>query len=86
MIALRERPCAVGARAHAAVHLGGDDDLVARGHREQRPAGDLFAGAGRVDVGGVEEVDAGVERLPEERLGALLDRASSGWLPRSGSP
>ena len=34
---------------------------------EQRPADDLLAGAVGIDVGGVEEVDAEVERLLDER-------------------
>jgi hypothetical protein len=55
------------ARVHAAVHLGGDHHLVAARVVEQRLADDLLAGAVGVDVGGVEEVDAEVERLPDER-------------------
>ena len=37
-------------------------------HRSQRAAGDFLAHAERVHVGRVEEVDAAVEREPEERL------------------
>src|SRR5690606_25426057 len=59
--------------AHLAMHLGGDHHLVAR-HAEmlQRPAGDLLADAQRIDVGGVEEIDAGVERRLDERAGLGL--------------
>src|SRR5690606_17615894 len=49
----------VGVGPHGPVELGGDHQVVA-------PAGDglaqdLLGLAGRVDVGGVDEVDAGVE-------------------------
>ena len=59
---LRDSPLVVGVVAHLAVNLGGDDDLVAAGEIAQRTAGDLLADAQRVDVGGVEEVDAQVKR------------------------
>ena len=58
---------AVRPLAHAAVDLGRDHHLVAPREVEQRAADDLFAGAVRIDVGGVEEVDAEVERLLDER-------------------
>ena len=44
-------------------------------HRAQRAAGDLLAHAERVHVGGVEEVDAVLERVAEERLRRRLRRA-----------
>ena len=42
----------------APADLGRDDDVVAPREVPQRAAGDLLAGAGGVDVGRVEEVDA----------------------------
>ena len=70
---LAGQPDAVRPLAHRTVHLRRDDDLVAV-HAEilQRPAEELLAGPPGVDVGGVEEVDAGVERLLEERARRLL--------------
>jgi hypothetical protein len=64
---LARQPALVRAAAHDAMHLGGDHDFIARGERAQRPARDLFADADRIDVGGVEEVDAGLEGLADER-------------------
>ena len=46
---------------HRAVDLGRHDDIVARGHLAQPPAGNLLADAVRVDVGRIEEVDPGFE-------------------------
>jgi hypothetical protein len=66
------------------VHLGRDDHLLARHHREQRRPGDLFAAARGVDVGGVEEVDAEIERLTKERHRVVaIERpglVAPGWL------
>jgi hypothetical protein len=81
---------AVGALMHLAVDLGGDHHLVAPGEVGQRVAEDLLAGAGRVDVGGVEEVDALLERAPDEPA-ALLGRqrprvSSPGGLPEAHAP
>ena len=59
---------AVGVVAHDAVELGGDDGVFAFGVGFEEAAEELFAGAGGVDVGGVEEVDAEVEGLLEEGL------------------
>ena len=82
---LARQPGAVRARAHPAVDLGGDHDFVAPREVGQRTADDLLAGAVRVDVGGVEEVDAQVERrLMKGRL--LSSPSDHGWVPRSGSP
>ena len=60
---------AVRVGPHAAVDLGGEHDRIARGHFLEQLADDFFAGAIGVDVGGVEEVDAGVERLLDEGPG-----------------
>src|SRR5690606_11888862 len=57
----------VGRLAHAAMHLGGYDQVVAVTELAQQLADDLLAGAIRVHVGGVEEVDAGVERRLQDR-------------------
>ena len=58
---------AVRARPHPAVHLGGEHDLVPAGEFPQRTPGDLLAGPVAVDVGAIEEVDAGLDRPPDER-------------------
>ena len=63
---------AVRSRPHPAVHLGGEHDLLAAGEVAQRAAGDLLAAAAGVDVGGVEEVDARLEGVPDERPGRVL--------------
>ncbi len=46
--------------AHLVEELGGEHDVVAPAL--ERPADDLLALAAAVDVGGVDEVDAGIER------------------------
>src|SRR5207248_5034849 len=62
----------VGAGAHPAVHLGGKHDLVPIGVLGERAADDLLTGAVRVHVGGVEEVDAGLHRAPDEGPAGFL--------------
>ena len=57
----REFPTLVRVLAHLPVHLGGEEDVVAAAAGE-RLADDLLRLAARVDVGGVDEVDPGVER------------------------
>ena len=63
---LARQAALVRAAAHCAVDLGRDHDLVARGERTQRPARDLLAHADRIDIGGVEEVDAGFISLSDQ--------------------
>ena len=58
--------------AHAAEDLGGQHHLLQLGVLPQGLAGDLFAHAHRVHVGGVEEVDAGLDGLAEEGHGRLF--------------
>jgi hypothetical protein len=55
----------VGVLAHRAVHLGGEHHVVAAAPG-QRLADDHLRLAARVDVGGVHEVDAGVERAVDD--------------------
>ena len=55
----------VGVVAHRAVDLGGQHDVVAPA-AGQRLADDLLGLAARVHVGGVDEVDAGVERAMDD--------------------
>ena len=53
---------AVGVLRHGKASLGGDHHLVAHAGPGGKPlADDLLAGAAGVDVGGVDEVAAGVE-------------------------
>ena len=55
----------VGVLAHRVVELGGEDDVVAAAAGE-RLADDLLGLALPVDVGGVDEVDPGVERRVDD--------------------
>ena len=54
----------VGVLAHRHEELGGEHDVVAAAL--ERLADDLFGLAGRVDVGGVDEVDPGVQRAVDD--------------------
>src|SRR5208283_2429151 len=54
------------ARTHRPPDLGRDDQVFPPRQVPQRPARDLLAGAQRVDVGRVEEVDAELEGALEE--------------------
>jgi hypothetical protein len=58
---------AVGAGPHAVEHLGGEHDLVAPGEVPDRAADDLLGGAVGIGVGRVEEIDAEVDRLLDQR-------------------
>ena len=51
--------------AHRAVHLRGEHDVVAPPARQRLPD-DLLGLPARVDVGGVDEVDARVERAVDD--------------------
>ena len=56
-----------------AVHLRRDDVLLARAEQPlQHAPGDHLALAAVVDVGGVEEDDAALDRPPDDRLGLVL--------------
>ena len=70
---LRVAPALVRARPGLAEGLGGDDDAVAR-HLQvlQRLAGDLLRAAAGVHVGGVDEVDAGVDRAADDAFRVAL--------------
>ena len=63
----------VGPCPHRAEPLGRDHHVLPR-HLEiaQRLAGHLLGNALGIDVGGVEEIDPGVERPADETLGVLL--------------
>ena len=65
----REAPRVFGPGAVSPNDLGRDDHVLAR-HLQilQRLAGDLLRHAPGVHVGGVDEVDAGVNRLAHEAL------------------
>jgi len=73
----RDRPTEIHAGAGAAAHLGGDDHVFATDLQiAQSLAEHDLRSAFRIDVGGVDEVDAGGERaLDQRRRALLLDRA-----------
>ena len=58
---------AVGLVAHQSLHLGGDDDGFAPGVGLEKPADDRFAVAAGVDVRGIEEINAEIKSLAQER-------------------
>jgi hypothetical protein len=59
-------------RSHPVVDLGRQHEIGAVGVLRQGAAEDLLAGTSRVDVGGVEEVDARFQRAADERAGGGL--------------
>jgi len=61
-------PGVVGAVAHRHARLCGDEDAVAASL--ERLADELLGQAGRVDVGGVDQVDARVEAAVDLAAGA----------------
>ena len=76
LLALADDPSArVAARvrvfAHRRVELGGEHDVVAPA-AGQRLADDAFGLTRRVDVGGIDEVDAGVEGGVDDRHAVVL--------------
>jgi len=83
---LARKPRVVRSRSHRSHHLGGDErgvTILARG--QPLPEHDLGLAAGiaggpaRIDVGGVDEVAAGLEVGVEDRLrGFLVRRPSEG--------
>src|SRR4051794_5346927 len=69
---LARQPGTVWARAHAVINLGRDDDFLAAREIADRAAEYLLALAERVAVGGIEEIDAGLDGAPEERAAFFL--------------
>ena len=57
---------------HAIEHLGCQNDLVAPREIPDRPADNLFRCSVRINVGGVEKIDAKFERLLDQRAARLL--------------
>ncbi len=84
---LAREAAVVGRVAHGVEDLGGNHQLFAAGlELAQQLAGDALALAERVDVGGIEEVDAGFDGAADEGLAPLLLRAptrASSWRRRS---
>src|SRR5581483_6028401 len=66
---------AIGPGPHAAIDLGGDNDLVAPREVLDGAAEAFFAVAERIAVRGVEEIDPGFERLLDERPALLFAEA-----------
>src|SRR6516162_7671036 len=52
---------AIWAWSHGAAYLGRDDNVIARRHLAEPASGYLFAATDRVNVGCIEEIDAGFE-------------------------
>ena len=76
-------PVIVRTRPHARDRLGGEYDLVASPARGQDVAHDGFGQAATVDIGGVDEVDPGVERFADDlRPGLLILRHADVLVPR----
>ena len=68
---------------HHAIGLGGDHQFIAREPQlPDRLAGDGFRLTQPIDIGCVEEVDAGVESLLDQRGGGFL-RQSADHLPQA---
>src|SRR4029077_19650805 len=76
---VRGGPAVARPFAHLAVDLGGEDDALAPAAALGEPAAhdllrDALAGLPSVDVRGIEEVDAGIERPVHEREAVRLAR------------
>src|SRR6185295_13397367 len=69
---LARQPGAVRTGSHATVHLCGDHNLFAAREFGERAADDLLRGAVGIDVGGIEEVDAGLDGLADDRPAVFL--------------
>src|SRR3954447_14300252 len=65
----------IGSRSHPAIHLGGDDHLIALREVLDRSAEDLLAIPERIAVRRVEEIDTGFERTLDKRAALLLAEA-----------
>jgi hypothetical protein len=69
---LARQPSIVRSWPHRVEHLGGDDDVVAAGEVPDGAAGDLLGDAERIHVGGVDEVDAELDRTLDDRPAAIF--------------
>src|SRR5262249_50482559 len=63
---------AIGAGAHSVKDLGGNDHLLASREILERAAENLFALADGIAIRGIEEIDAGFQRLLNERAALFL--------------
>ena len=75
---LARQPGPVRPVPHPTMHLGGDDQLVPVPVLGQGATDDLLARPGGVDVRRVEEVDAGLDRRPDQRPTLRPRSASTG--------
>ena len=69
---LARESASIGMPTHRAVHLGGEHDLLAPCKIGERATDDLFARAIGIDVGRIEEIDALLDRLLDERPARLF--------------
>jgi len=69
---LAGEPATVLARGHRHADLGGHDELVTGEEPGEQATGGHLRRATRVDVGGVEERDAALDRGAHDRLGGVL--------------
>ena len=69
---LARQPAVVRVVAHRVEQFRRDDDGVAVGEVADRAAENLLGDAARIHVGGVEEVDAALERALEERAAGFF--------------
>jgi hypothetical protein len=66
-------PARVGTLARLAEYFGRDQHLFARDLEVlQGLAGDLLGQAVRIDIRGIDEIDAGVDRLPDQAFSVAL--------------
>ena len=56
-----------GVLTHRVEHLGGEHQALTRSHLEEVAADHFFVTTGGIPVGHVEEIDAEVERPPQDR-------------------
>jgi hypothetical protein len=70
---------AVRPRPHPAIDLGREHDVLAADEILQRAADDFLRRAVRIDIGGVEEIDAELERLLDQRATFFLIERPRMW-------
>jgi len=77
MIQRRALPCWVGVLAHRVVELGGEDHVIPPAAPE-RLADNLLGLALPIDIGGVKEVDPGIERSVDDPNRLVVIRVAPG--------
>jgi hypothetical protein len=68
---LAAEPATIRSLSHRTIYLGREHDVIPGCHLVQPSSGDFFTHSGRIDIRGIEEIDACIQR-GDEMLASLI--------------